>query len=157
MTRNDRDRFAWKWLKGPVTPKSDFGNPLVGDSYDLCVYNAASSVIMHATAPAGGLCHASHPKPCWTETSSGFKYNNSDLTPLGIRKLVLKRGLRDGAAQITIDGKGPHLEMPPGFPLAQPLTVQLKNSSGACWEAIYGAPATRNTAGPPGRFSGKAD
>jgi hypothetical protein len=144
-------------VKGPVTPKSDFGNPLVGDSYDLCVYDAASTVIMHATVPAGGLCHASHPKPCWTETSSGFRYVNPDMTPLGIRKLVLKAGLTDGAAKITIDGRGAHLEMPPHFPLAQPITVQLKNSSGACWEAIYGAPATRNTAGPPGRFSGKAD
>jgi hypothetical protein len=156
-TPNDRDQFAWKWLKGPITPKSDFGNPLVTDTYELCVYDASSNVIMHATAPAGGLCHLLKPKPCWKETTKGFQYGNTDALPTGIRKLVLKAGLKDGTAQITIDGKGSHLDMPPGFPLAQPVTVQLKNSSGVCWEADYGLPATRNSAGPPGRFSAKAD
>ncbi len=156
-TLDDRDQFAWRWLRGSITPKSDFGDPLASDTYELCVYDGSSSVIMHATVPPGGMCHVTHPKPCWRVTAKGFRYDNTDLTPLGIRSLVLKSSLTDGSAQITIAGKGVHLDMPPSFPLAQPLTVQLKNSTGICWEAIYSAPAARNTAGPPGRFSDKAD
>jgi hypothetical protein len=154
---NDHDQFSWRWLKGPITPKSDFGNPLATDTFELCVYDAASNVIMHATVPAGGLCHLAKPRPCWKETANGFQYSNTDALPNGIRTLVLHAGKTDGAAKITIDGRGANLDMPPSFPLAQPVIVQLKNSSGTCWEADYGIPATRNSAGPPGRFNAKAD
>ena len=47
--------------------------------------------------------------------------------------------------------------MPSTFPITQPVTVQLKNSSGACWGAVYSAPASKNTAGPPAQFKDKAD
>jgi hypothetical protein len=32
------------------------------------------------------------------------------------------------------------------LPASQPVTVQLKNGDGRCWEATYGPPARRNTA-----------
>jgi hypothetical protein len=156
-TIHARNLLDWKWLKGAVTTKSDFGDPLSVDTYELCVYDAAPSLIMHATAPAGGLCGASHPKPCWTQKTSGFTYVDRDLIPLGVRKIVLKAGLNPGTARITVQGKGVNLDMPASFPLAQPVTVQLKNSSGVCWEATYDAPASRNTAGPPALFRDKAD
>jgi hypothetical protein len=152
-----RDLLDWKWLKGSVTPKSDFGDPLSTDTYELCIYDGTPNLIMHATAPAGGLCHASRPKPCWKEKSSGFTYTNLDLTPFGLQRIVLKAGLTPGAAKITVHGKGTDLAMPASFPLVQPVVVQLKNSSGTCWEATYDAPAAKDTAGPPGQFKDKAD
>lgn len=156
-TPDERDVLDWKWLKGATTPKSDFGDPLTTDSYELCVYDGTPTLIMHATAPAGGLCRVSSPRPCWKATSSGFVYADTDLTPLGIKKIVLKSGVAGGTAKITVQGKGVNLDMPATFPLAQPVTVQLKNASGLCWEATFGAPASKNTVGPPGWFKDKGD
>jgi hypothetical protein len=152
-TPDDKDLLSWKWLKGSVTPKSDFGDPLTTDTYELCVYEGAlPTLISHATAPAGGLCRLG--KPCWKETTTGFKYLDRELTPLGIQRITLKEGLTPGAAKIMVSGRGVNLDMPSPFPLAPPVTVQLKNSSGVCWQATYGAPATRNTAT---EFKDKAD
>ncbi len=53
---NDKDKFLWKWIKGSVTAKADFGTPLTSTSYQLCVYDGTSTVIFDAAAPAGGLC-----------------------------------------------------------------------------------------------------
>jgi hypothetical protein len=106
--------------------------------------------------PAGGVCGTSRPRPCWRASGSGFVYVNRALTPLGISRIVLRAGDVDGAARITVHGLGSNLALPT-FPLAQPVTVQLKNASGACWEATYTAPPTRNTAGPPAEFRSKAD
>jgi hypothetical protein len=156
-TPDDKDLLGWKWLKGAVTAKAEFGDPVTTDTYELCVYDATPSLIMHATAPAGGTCNVLKPKPCWASTKTGFKYNDKDLTPIGVQQILLKEGLVDGAAKIIVKGKGPNLDMPALFPLLQPVTVQLKNSSGMCWEATYSAPASKNTAGPPGEFKDKAD
>jgi hypothetical protein len=43
---------------------------------------------------------------------------------------------------------------PPALPMAQPVVVQLRNGDGLCWEATFGAPATRNDAG---QFKDKSD
>jgi hypothetical protein len=42
----------------------------------------------------------------------------------------------------------------PTLPLAQPVRAQLKTSDGVCWEAVYSAPAQKNTAT---EFKDKAD
>ena len=49
------------------------------------------------------------------------------------------------------------VELDVALPLAQPVTVQLVHSDGVCWEAVYSAPASKNTAGPPGQFKDRAD
>jgi len=43
----------------------------------------------------------------------------------------------------TLQGRGVHLGLAP-LPATQPVTVQLKNSDGACWDAVYSAPAQKN-------------
>jgi hypothetical protein len=154
---DDKDVLVWKWLKGSVTTIGDFGDPVTTDTYELCIYDGTPSLITHATAPAGGLCNVLNPKPCWSANAKGFKYSDKDRTPLGVQKITLKAGLVSGDAKIIVNGKGVNLDMPPTFPLVQPVTVQLKNSSGTCWQATYGAPASKNTVGPPGQFKDKAD
>ena len=156
-TPDDKDVFGWKWLKGSITTIADFGDPITTDTYELCIYDATPNLIMHATAPAGGICNLSKPKPCWSANAKGFKYKDKDLTPLGLQQIILQQGLASGTSKIIVKGKGVNLDMPASFPLAQPVTVQLKNSSGVCWEATYSAPASKNTAGPPGEFKDKAD
>ena len=97
---------------------------------------------MEATAPAGGLCGI---KPCWRPLgSSGFTYKDKQLLPEGIQQLKLKQGA-DGKAQIQLIGRGSPLALPPLGGVTQPVRVQLRNSDGLCWEAVYSAPASAHT------------
>jgi hypothetical protein len=153
--------FSWTWRRGAAT-KADFGDPRTTDTYDLCVYDGTGSLVMDAMAPAGAACPSvtsagqTATRPCWTETTRGFRYVDKAREPLWLQKVVLERGLTPDRARIQVKGKGAAF-VAPSLPIAQPLTVQLKNRSGVCWEATYGAPATKNTAGPPGRFKDLAD
>ncbi len=153
-----KDQLQWKWSKGAVTSKAEFGTPLTTTSYQLCVYDGAPSLIFDATIPAGGLCNLAKPKPCWKDKTKGFDYKDKDLTPGGVEQLKLKEGLVAGKAQIQLKGKGAPLD-DPALPFGLPVTVQLHNAeSGLCWEAVYSAPATKNVAGPPvGQYKDKAD
>jgi len=153
-----KDQLQWKWSKGAVTTKAEFGSPLTTTNYQLCIYDGASTLIFDATIPAGGLCGASNPKPCWKDKPKGFDYKDKDLTPDGISQMKLQEGLVAGKAQIQVKGKGTALD-DPALPFGQPVTVQLHNAeSGLCWEAVYSFPASKNVAGPPvGQFKDKAD
>jgi hypothetical protein len=152
------DELRWKWSKGAVTSKAEFGTPLTTTSYRLCIYDGTSSLIFDATTPAGRLCGASNPKPCWKDKPHGFDYSRKDLTPDGVAQMKLKEGTVAGKAQIQVRARGALLD-DPALPFAQPVVVQLHNAeSGLCWEAVYGFPATANVAGPPvGQFKDKAD
>ena len=59
----------------------------------------------------------------------------------------------DGKAEIVARGTGVALDLSP-LPAGQPVTVQLKNNEGKCWEATYSAPANANG---PGKFVDRSD
>ena len=146
------DRLVWKWQKGAATAKGDFGAPLTTTDYETCVYDGTGTLIARACAPAGGLCDG---KPCWREQRRGYKYRKRDLTPSGTKNTLqidLKEGL-DGKAKITVKGKGGNPVIP-ALPVAQPITVQIVNGGGACWEATFTAPAKQNQSDG---FKDKAD
>jgi hypothetical protein len=85
---------------------------------------------------------------CWRPTGlRGFKYNDAAGTSDGITRIRLRAG--NGDAKILVKGKGAALQVPPP---ADPnnliyqdpsVTVQLRNSDGVCWEAVYPGPAKR--------------
>lgn len=151
-----KDKLIWKWIKGSATSKvPDFGTPLTSTSYILCIYDSTPALISSAVAPADELCNVASPTACWADKPTGFKYKDVDLTPNGVQQILLKEGLAE-KAKIIVKGKGANLVMP-SMPLSQPVTVQLRNSTGVCWEAVYSAPAIKNEAGPPGQFKDKAD
>ncbi len=147
-----KDMFLWKWLKGSATSKVDFGSPTTTTSYLLCVYDGNANKILDSVAIGGDSCES---VPCWKETARGFMYKDKDKSPSGPQKLLLKEGA-DGKAQAQVKGKGSDVD-PPSLPLTQPVTVQLINSDGQCWEAVYSAPALKNDGGPSGQFKDKAD
>lgn len=147
-----RDQLQWKWSKGASTAKLAFGDPLGSTSYQLCVYDGSSNLALDAAIPAGGTCGT---KPCWKEGRHGFTYKNKGGAPDGVEQLKLKEGI-DAKSQIQLKGKGMLLD-DPTFPLIQPITVQLVNSDGFCWQAVYSAPATINLGAPDSLFKDKAD
>ena len=59
----------------------------------------------------------------------------------GVTRIVLKGGEDPGKPKIQVKAKGTNVA-PPALPFTQPVTVQLRNSDGICWEAVYAAPAT---------------
>jgi hypothetical protein len=90
---------------------------------------------------------------------NGGRYVEKKALIEGAQKLLLKAG-GAGAAKLVFKGKGTRLREPFGFgqgsllPLGAPVTVQLVSSTGVCWESIYDAGITSNTAakslGKPG-------
>ena len=148
-TPDDGDQLRWKWTSSAATPKAAFGNPLTSSDYALCVYDD-SGLKLGAAAPAGGTCAG---RNCWSETTSGFKYKDRELTPDGLAQIVLRAG-DAGRAKIGVKGRGANLHVPV-FPLAPPVTVQLvrTDDGSACWEARFSSPS-RNGAGA---FLGKSD
>lgn len=135
------DQLSWRWLTGSLTTVTEFGDPRATTSYQLCVYDQGGKVL-GASIPAGGVCRG---RFCWaTIGSTGFKYNNKDATPAGVTQLSLQQGV-DGKAKIKLKAKGDPLETPILLDLEQPVRVQLTNTAGKCWEAVYSAPAQRQT------------
>lgn len=136
-----KDQAQWKYGRGAVTPKADFGSPLTTTNYQLCLY-ANGALVSRAFVPAGGSCAG---KPCWKENAKGFQYKDKDATPDGVTQLKLKEGTVAGKSQIQVKLKGAYIDMPT-LPLALPVRVQLKNANGVCWETTHSAPAAKNDA-----------
>jgi hypothetical protein len=145
-----KNRLLWKWTRGAATGASDFGNPLATTGYGLCIYGAGGILLDEgASAPAGGSCGA---RACWRATPRGYRYVDRDLTPSGLRQVVLDAGAA-GRAQILVKGRGALLALP-SLPITTlPVTVQLVSSDGTCWEATYGS-ASRNQSD---RFAAKSN
>jgi cysteine-rich repeat protein len=144
-TPDDKDRLQWKYLRGALTAKADFGSPTTTTDYRLCIYDETGGsphLVASLAAPAGGDCSG---RVCWRETSTGFKYLDKALTPDGIASILLKEGRVAGSTRILVKGRGSALPMP-ALPLDQDedVLVQLKSSAGPCWEARYSAPAQKN-------------
>jgi cysteine-rich repeat protein len=139
-TPDTKDQTQWKWSKGAITPKADFGDPTATTTYQLCIY-ADGALFSEASVPAGGMCGT---KFCWKANAKGFQYKNKLGTPEGVTQLALKEGLVAGKAQIQVKGKGDNLDLPAVLSITQPVVVQLKNSNNVCWETIHCAPASKN-------------
>jgi hypothetical protein len=139
------DQLRWKFVKGAATDAAAFGDPTTDEDYVLCMYDASDpggALLLENRISAGGTCGT---KPCWKAlgdppASKGYRYKNKDRTPHGIQKMVLKPGV-DGKSKVVIKGGQDHVfEGGPGapaLPLALPVTVQLQNASGECWQATY--------------------
>ncbi len=146
-------KMQWSWQKGAATALGDFGDPVGGDDYALCVYDESGSPTLAtgAVLPGGGTCRG---KPCWKALgTSGFAYKDTTRLRFGIAALKIKAG-GDGKAQVKIQGQGTTLPVP-ALPAPLPLRMQLIAENGECWESVFSSTGlTRNDAG---RFQGKSD
>ena len=142
-----RDRIAWKWRKGAATAVADFGDPLGGDDYALCVYDESAPeprLVVAAAVPANDACAAASGADCWAQARAGarvLRYRSIERRPDGIERVVLKPG-RDGAARITLHGRGEHIDVP-HLPLGLPLRTQLLGAHGPCWESWHTSAGVR--------------
>ena len=123
--------------------------------YALCVYDAGPPprLVLSAAIPAGRLCGSKHPKSCWKSTKAGFRYQDAAGAAQGVHTILLQSGDERGKAKVVIVGKGGKLHLPPLSDLVPPLTVQVTNSAGRCWEAVHSRPAKFLSS----QFKAKAD
>jgi WD40-like Beta Propeller Repeat len=149
MERDRSDRLQWDWRRGAATTKADFGDPLATESYDFCLYDA-KGLMTAAHAEAGALCDG---RPCWLKGTNGFRSRKAPQTPDGTLTIRLTAG-EDGKARIQVKGRGTFLGLPDLTALTSPLTAQLTNTGGICWESTYSAPFLMQEAGA---FRDRAD
>ena len=145
-TPDAKDRIEWKTKQGVGTTIADFGDPRTTTGYALCVYDGGGALLTTAAAPSGGTCAG---KPCWSKAKRGFAYRDKDRTPSGVDGLTLDvHGPAD--TRIAIKAQGDALQTP-ALPVTLPVTVELLNAQGTCWQSGYAVP-TRND---PGHLVGK--
>jgi len=145
----------WKLVKGDASAAADFGDPASADDVFFCLYDDGGALVTQAAMPAAGLCTG---KPCWKGLGSpagskGFKYKDSERTPNGVLKAVLKPGDAGKTKVVFKAGRG-NLATgpaggPPTIPITGSLTAQLHvPATGECWSATFAAAtAKRNSAG----------
>ena len=140
LRRSPNDALSWRWELGDATRSADLGDPRAATAYDFCVYDGRTDaqgtpgLVAAARAPAGGD---------WFPIHRGFAYTRPDLTPDGVRRILLNAG-PGGKSRMWVKGLGPALALPPLDGVALPLTVQLKSRRGdgasQCWTAEYSQP-----------------
>ena len=125
---SNRDRFLWKWLRGPAMDPNEWGSPLVGaTTYRLCVYDDDGlQVAVDIPSPA----ECSHPR-CWRQTDRGFLFGgaNSD----GVTALKLIASATRPVSKFILSTRGPSTFVD----TSTPLVVQLLRSDAAipCWQS----------------------
>ena len=149
------DKFLWRWSAGDAS-LGQFGRPEQDAAYALCIYDG-NALAMDLQIPPGDFCGG---YPCWKPGTRGFKYKGRGSNADGVDTVLLKEG-SGGRAKLLVKAKGAALALPTPFDpnsvqFAQSpsVRVQLVNTEGACWEAVYSAPALRNI---PGTFKDKSD
>jgi cysteine-rich repeat protein len=141
------NQLSWQWKKGATTTAVELGNALASATrYDLCLYDqnsGSSSLRAQLHLPGGGTCHG---KPCWKASGNGtFKYADKDATPDGVTQASLQPGVAS-KAQVQVKARGLLLALPTlPFTQSPAVVVQLRSSTGVCWEQSYTVPAAQNS------------
>lgn len=142
---DQKDLTTWRWRTQGSIFLSELGDPVNTTTYSLCIYSGVSPTrIMEMRAPAGGTCPVG--KPCWkSKGAKGFKYNDKDATPNGIKRLRL-RTTPPALADIVVRARGLNVPIA-GLPLSGTVIAQLVKSDGPeCWQSTYSSPARKSSA-----------
>lgn len=135
-TDPSKNKLSWAWKKGPALGVADFGDPTLGTSYALCLWDETAStpsLVVSAAVPGGSS---------WKANKKGFTYKSKAATPDGIKSVKLKAG-DAGKSKVQVKGKGVSL---PTLPLSQDaaVTAQLVGAGGQCFGAVFPQPAKKN-------------
>src|SRR5262249_13039351 len=128
-------------LKGADTPFGALGDPTSTTAYFVCLY--APGLVFESLVP-GGEFLGPFSIPAWSFKGGNTQceYKNKYGDDGGITSIKLKTGVAT-KARVQVKGKGTRL--PDAMPLTQPVTVQVQNSVGECWEHTFTSPETKYT------------
>jgi hypothetical protein len=139
-----RDRLKFRWKGGPVLI-NHLGDPTQTTRYELCIYDGDGVVAIGVPPGAGWKTIGAVSSP------RGYKYKDRFALNQGAKGISLKSHSLD-RARLKLDGKGDLLPDPP-VPFLLPVTAQLYNSIGNCWDMSFDSTTTRRNAN--GVFYGK--
>jgi hypothetical protein len=114
----------------------------------LCLYDQTPAHALVLNIPAAGTCGT---QPCWKTAKGGFKYANKSGSPDGVISAAVKAGTAP-KGNLAVKAKGANLHLP-GMPLTAPVTVQLRNGAGGCWQGVFSTPAKNDAT----QFKGVSD
>ncbi|HYD49914.1 MAG TPA: hypothetical protein VEB21_16265 [Terriglobales bacterium] len=135
----ENERFLWKYRRGNFLA-SDAGDPVNSTDYAVCIY-ADGALVDEMAIPHGGQCRK---RACWKKLQDrGFVYLNPEGTDRGINWVKIKLG--DKKAIMKIKGRGDKVQFPLPITPASAVTMQMVNSDGKCWEAIFPVPWVKST------------
>jgi cysteine-rich repeat protein len=140
-----KDKLDWTWKKGGKTLLGSLGDPIDSTDYAMCLYSLPDEeVLFSAAIPGGGTCDDD---PCWSAigtTINQFRYRDPAAATDGFTKIQLKTGA-EGRASVTVKAQG--VALPDvSLPVTMPITMQLVNDDGECWEATYTSEPRANDA-----------
>ena len=145
-----KDRFSWKWGKGPEVTAVALGDPAASDDMVVCVLldeGSGWTVFNSALAPYGSR---------WAlKGASTWKYKDTSLSPDGLKQIKIKPGIA-GKGKVKVRGSGANLGLA-GLPLAPAalVAVEMRNvANDACFGAAYTPDFRRNDSE---RFQAVAD
>ncbi len=123
----NKDKLKWRWKKGKRTVLADIGTPSIDTDYTLSVFD--ESGLQHEFTIPGGQA------TLWKGNDKGWTYKDKAGSSDGVTGIKLKRG-DNGKASAIINGKGVRLALGT-LNITTPMTVQLRNSLGRCWETTF--------------------
>jgi hypothetical protein len=140
-TPDTSDGLNWKWTKGEVTAKADFGDPTSATDYELCLYE--NGALVHGFGiPAGDLCRRSRAGA----TSARASPTRIPTARRAASRPQARRGLIAGKANVKVKGKGGLLGMPDVAALTGCSTCSSSRpAAGPCFGATYSPPSRRTT------------
>ncbi len=133
-----RDRLLWKWSRGQATELSDYGDPLAGAAYRVCLESSdglGSAVTTRLDVPED-------PSGWRASGSRALLYKDGAGISDGIRALRLGAG-EEGRARIILNGKGAALGLPDAIgpddllPVGEPFTIRLVSADDRCWSSRF--------------------
>jgi hypothetical protein len=125
------DQLLWKWLNGAATTGAEFGDPVSGAGYALCLYTGGGATLaVEIDVPAGSA---------WSPLGAiGYAYTDPTGAAGGTQRIRLK-GNPANKSKILFKGRGAGLpDLLDGAPADLPVTVQLLNQdNGLCWGSTF--------------------
>lgn len=129
--------FLWKYRRGNFEA-GPAGDPINSTDYAVCIYNDGQ-LLKSMQIPHGGICRG---HACWHKLDDrGWSYGNADGSADGINWVKMKLGPRK--AIMKVKGRGDKVNFPLPLTVTTAVTMQMHNSDGHCWQAIFPTPAKR--------------
>jgi hypothetical protein len=127
------DVYTWAWHGGDETTVADFENP-TATAYAFCIYDASDR-----PQPVIETIPTQDPAS-WKRLDNGFRYRvYGDQT---LRKLIL-RAKRGGRGKLLAHGDSTTTVRV--LPFVAPVTVQMQEADGTCWESDFTTPLRNDT------------
>jgi cysteine-rich repeat protein len=132
-----RNALSFRWHRG-TSDIADFGDPVGGTDYAVCVYDA-DGLVTSSAIPGAAVCGQNG---CWSDVAfngdAGVRYRDVSLANDGAKSVMGRSG--QGTAMLRVAARGENLPLTEFGPagLVDPVTVDVVTSDVTCWGVTFG-------------------